>query len=675
MLKSNRYIALSIIVGLLTVVVLIMLYRHLSYTALLKHETLSNVTLTQTFANSIWPRYAQSVSNAAKTTDKDPVIRFEIASLRREVLKQMHRTRVLRVKIYNLDGLVVFSTKTSQIGDQQSQNAGFISARSGKAISSITFRGRFDSFDGEIVDRNLISSYVPIYKEDSNEVTAVCEVYTDVTDLINSMEPVQWYIIFGVLGSLLVLHIVLLAIVGRANRTIKRQQRRNIEQEAKFNFHAYHDALTSLPNRSSFVTQVGKSVEQARQNSKILGVLLLDLNNFKLINDSFGHYTGDYVIAVIAERLSSVVRQSDSLFRIGGDQFAVVLEDLDRPEGAIHFVGRIIELMTRPINVNNQSIIVTSNMGISVYPRDTENAELLVKNADAALHISKQSGRNRYEFYSPEMNRRALEQLALESDLQRAVNKKEFMLHYQPRLSGRDHSIVATEALVRWRHPEKGFIPSEKFVPILEQIGAIESIGEWTLYSACRQNKAWQDEGLPPMRVSVNISYIQFRSGHLVETVKEVLKETKLSAEYLELELTESVLMDNTETVIDTLTQLKNLGVSIAIDDFGTGFSSLNYLRRLPIDLIKIDRSFIREIQTNKKDEIIVSAILKLARGLGIRVVAEGIELQQQEKILLYHKCDELQGFLYSPAIPLEEIRELVANSPFSKYKASSASL
>lgn len=673
MLKSNRYIVLSTIVGLLTVVVLIILYRQLSYSALIKHETLSNVTLAQTLANSIWPKYVQSMIKASITADKDLVLRSEIASLRGEVLKQTHRTRVLRIKIYNLDGLVVFSTKTSQIGDDHSQNAGFISAKSGVPKSNITFRDRFDIFDGEIVDRNLVSSYVPIHVKNSTEVMAVCEVYSDVTELVDSLEQTQWYIIFGVLVSLSFLHVVLFVIAGRADRTIRQHEKRNIEQEVKFNFHANYDSLTSLPNRSSFVKQAQESVERTRRNNKILGVLLLGLNNFKLINDSFGHYTGDYVLRVVAKRLRSVVRESDSLFRLGGDEFAVILEDMDRPEGATQFAGRIIELMTKPISVNMQSIIVTSSIGISVYPRDADDAELLAKNADAAMYMSKESGRNRYKFYSPEMNQRALEQLALESDLQQALHKKEFNLYYQPRLSGKDYSIVANEALVRWQHPEMGFIPTEEFIPILEQMGAIEKIGEWALFHACLHNKAWQDEGLLPMRVSVNISYIQFRSGHIVRTVREVLKKTGLAAEYLELELTESILMDNTETVIETLKQLKDVGVSISIDDFGAGFSSLNYLRRLPIDFIKIDRSFIQEIQTNKKDAAIVSAIFNLARGLGIGVVAEGIEMQQQEDILLQYQCDELQGFLYSPALPLDGIRDLITNPPFPKTSHADA--
>jgi len=670
MLKSNRYIIISIIVGLVAVTALIVLYRQISYSSLVKHETLSNVTLAQTFANSIWPHYAQSMMGASTSSSKT-----ETTNLRQEVLLQMHRTRVLAIKIYNPDGLVVFSTDNSQIGQDKHLNAGFISARSGHPKSNITFRNRFDSFDGVIVDRNLVSSYVPIYSGETSDVTAVFEVYSDVTELVGSLEQIQWYIILGVVGSLSFLYIVLFLIASRADQTIRKHEQLNVEQEVKFNFHAYHDPLTSLPNRSSFVKQVKESVERTQRARQVLGVLLLDLDNFKLINDSFGHVTGDHVVRVVSKRLMSAVRETDSLFRIGGDEFAVILENLEEPEGAVQLANKIIEIMTKPIGVNMQSVIVTTSIGISIYPRDANNAELLVKNADAALHMSKESGRNRYKFYSPEMNQRALEQLALESDLQQALQKDEFFLYYQPRLSGNDYRIVASEALVRWRHPELGLLSSEEFVPILERIGAIENIGEWALVNACRQNKAWQDQGLPPIRVSVNISYFQVRSGHLVKTVREVLERTGLPAEYLELELTESILIDNTDAVIDTFNQLKDVGVYISIDDFGAGYSSLNYLRRLPINFIKMDRIFIQEIQTNTKDAAIVGAIFNLAHGLGIQVVAEGIEVQQQEDILLQHRCDELQGFLYSPAVPAEKFGEMVANSPFPNKTSADSNI
>ena len=375
-------------------------------------------------------------------------------------------------------------------------------------------------------------------------------------------------------------------------------------------------------------------MRRAKRAGWPLALLFLDLDNFKRVNDSLGHDAGDRLLRVAAERIRRAVREADMLFRMGGDEFTVLLEDVRGPEEAAMVSSRVLEAMAEPLQLQHHEISVTASIGIALYPRDDVVAERLLKSADTAMYRAKELGRNRYAFFAPEMNERVESQMLIEAALRRALKNQEFVLHFQPRVSAASGRATGAEALLRWRHPEWGLVEPARFVPLLEETGMVVPVGAWVLAEACRQAKAWQDAGLPPLRVSVNLSSRQFRSETLFDSVTEALRASRLQPQLLELELTESLLVENVEHAMGVMGKLKAIGTAISIDDFGTGYSSLGYLKRFPIDSLKIDKSFVRDIATSPKDAAIVKAISALARSLGIGLIAEGVEEAWQAEFL-----------------------------------------
>jgi diguanylate cyclase (GGDEF)-like protein len=657
----NRYFSVSSLVGIAIVVAaLSFFYRHLATNILIEHETRANVALTTAFANSIWPTYKDFVMSQS-VIDRDTLMsKLEIQALRQEVLSKMKNLNVAKVKIYNLDGMTVFSTDVNQMGSDKSNNPGFLAARAGEVISEITFRNEFYAFEDVIVDRNLLATYIPLRQNQNEPVEAVFELYSDVTELVNKIETTQYQIVSGVFVALATLYLFLYVIVKRADNIIKRHEEVRLLHEREMRHQAYHDSLTGLPNKSKFSEQLRESINRSIRSGQQFALMFVDLDRFKIINDSMGHDAGDQLIRIAGERLSSLTREKDILFRWGGDEFTIILENIDNLDNVSTITERIIKGMSSPISIARQELVITTSIGIAVYPSDSDSAEALIKNADAAMYHAKGSGRNRYEFYTPEMNARAKERLELESGLQKALQNEEFILHYQPKYGTSTQKLVGVEALLRWQHPSYGLVMPDRFIPTLEENGLINSVGEWVLRNACAQNKMWQEQGFAPVTVSVNISAVQFRSPQLIDTVARVLDETQLESRYLELELTESMFISNTEAAINTMYRLKDLGVSLSIDDFGSGYSSLSYLKRFPVDYLKIDRSFIKDIENSNKDAAITNAITVLAHSLNMKIVAEGVESQGQLDYLKSQGCQELQGFLFSRPISAQEVSELL---------------
>ena len=657
----NRYFSVSSLVGIAIVVAaLSFFYRHLATNILIEHETRANVALTTAFANSIWPTYKDFVMSQS-VIDRDTLMsKLEIQALRQEVLSKMKNLNVAKVKIYNLDGMTVFSTDVNQMGSDKSSNPGFLAARAGKVISEITFRNEFYAFEDVIVDRNLLATYIPLRQNQNEPVEAVFELYSDVTELVNKIEATQYQIVSGVFVALATLYLFLYVIVKRADNIIKRHEEVRLLHEREMRHQAYHDSLTGLPNKSKFSEQLRESINRSVRSGQQFALMFVDLDRFKIINDSMGHDAGDQLIRIAGERLSSLTREKDILFRWGGDEFTIILENIDNLDDVSTIAERIIKGMSSPISIAKQELVITTSTGIAVYPNDSDSAEALIKNADAAMYHAKGSGRNRYEFYTPEMNARAKERLELESGLQKALQNEEFILHYQPKYGASTQKLVGVEALLRWQHPSYGLVMPDRFIPALEENGLINAVGEWVLRTACAQNKMWQEQGFAPVTVSVNISAVQFRSPQLIDSVARVLDETQLESRYLELELTESMFISNTEAAINTMYRLKDLGVSLSIDDFGSGYSSLSYLKRFPVDYLKIDRSFIKDIENSNKDAAITNAITVLAHSLNMKIVAEGVESQGQLDYLKSQGCQELQGFLFSRPVPAQEISELL---------------
>jgi diguanylate cyclase (GGDEF)-like protein/PAS domain S-box-containing protein len=429
---------------------------------------------------------------------------------------------------------------------------------------------------------------------------------------------------------------------------------------------AEHDALTDLPNRLLLNDRLARAIALARRYGRRLAVLFLDCDRFKHINDSLGHAVGDQVLRSVARRLTTCVRESDTVSRHGGDEFLILLSEVDQLEDAGLIADKIVSSIAEPHHVAGHELSLTVSVGIALYPEDGQDAQSLVLRADTAMYHAKNTGRNRVGFYRSDMEAPAIKRSSIESELRNGLDAGEFELFYQPTIDLETGAIRGAEALMRWRHPERGLVPPDQFIPAAEASALIIPLGRWALREACRQARAWQDAGLPAIPIAVNVSALQFRTAGFLEDIQRFLHETKLPARYLELELTESALMANTAATTSLLEVLKKSGVVLKVDDFGTGPSSLSYLQHCPVDVLKIDQSFVHEIAPMPEGAPLVRAVIAMGRSLGCRVVAEGVETRQQFAYLRAERCDEGQGYHFSPPVNAETFERLLATAPFA---------
>lgn len=436
--------------------------------------------------------------------------------------------------------------------------------------------------------------------------------------------------------------------------------------EERLQYLAYHDPLTDLPNRTLFYDRLALALANAHRHRQMLAVLFIDLDQFKNVNDTLGHAMGDRLLQGFAERLTGSLREGDTIARMGSDEFTMLLPEIDQVEDAVKIAQCIFGAIKESWVLSGYEFHITASIGISVYPNDGADADNLLKNADTAMHRAKEKGRNNYQLYTPAMNEKILERLALEKSMRFALMHEEFVVYYQPQVNICSGEIIGLEALVRWQHPNLGLVFPDRFISSAEETGLILPIGEWVLRTACAQNKAWQDKGYQPVRVAVNLSPYQFQQQNLVETVSRVLLETGLAPQWLELEITEGIAMQDVEMTITTLRDLRAMGIGISIDDFGSGYSSLNYLIQFPISKLKIDQSFIREIESNPKNAAIVTTIIVLAQNLKLQVIAEGVENAEQFAFLKQNRCEEMQGYLFGKPVPAEIIEEVLKAGRFS---------
>ncbi|MEN3330490.1 MAG: hypothetical protein V7638_5297 [Acidobacteriota bacterium] len=434
----------------------------------------------------------------------------------------------------------------------------------------------------------------------------------------------------------------------------------NKQTQEKLNHLAYHDALTDLPNQVLFKDRLRQAIALSRRNDHQQAVLLLNLDRFKTINDSLGYTAGDRLLQSVAQRLTSCVRESDTVARFGGDEFAVLLTNIPRAQDAANVARAIKQALDQAFIFEGQEIFVASSIGISMYPQDGRDTAGLLKTAGVALDRAKVQGGNNFHFYTAGGTTRALKQLVLESNIRPGLERSEFFVQYQPQVDIRGFQVVGMEALVRWQHPGLGLLYPSEFVTIAEETGLIIALGDFVMRTACAQNKNWQDKGLQQMRVSVNFSARQFQQSTFIADVSHILKETNLDPRWLELELTESSIMKDPDEAIEKLHELKLMGINVAIDDFGTGYSSLNYLKRFPIDTLKIDKTFVSDVCKDPHDTAIVRAIINLGHALDLTVVAEGVETKEQLQYLSALECDVVQGFLFSKALPAKAFEELL---------------
>ncbi len=439
------------------------------------------------------------------------------------------------------------------------------------------------------------------------------------------------------------------------------------KERERFNQLVYFDALTNLPNRDLFVDRLDQAIQQARRKKETGAVLALDLDHFKRINDTLGHPIGDQLIKAVSARLLKLLFDSDTVTRIGGGAFIILLPRVAKTEDAENVANKLLTAFKMPFLINEHELFTSCSIGIAIFPNDGETSDILIKNADAAMHISKERGKDRLQLFSSSIANNSFERLVLENSLRRALERNEFQLYYQPQLDIRTGKTIGAEALIRWKHPDLGFIPPLEFIPIAEETGLIHPIGEWVLKTACEQKKIWDQKGFNSFRVAVNLSARQFHYANLVDMVGDTIRKSGIDARGLDLELTESTIMDRLEETTQTLRRLKNMGVHISIDDFGTGYSSLMYLKTFPIDTIKIDKSFVNDVTTDLDDQAITQAIISMAHSLKMDVVAEGVETQEQFEILRSQGCDILQGYLFSKPVPFEDVSLILLSETAKK--------
>lgn len=430
--------------------------------------------------------------------------------------------------------------------------------------------------------------------------------------------------------------------------------------EKRLNHLAFHDSLTNLPNRMLFNNRLNHALDQANRNKQLVGVLFLDLDDFKIINDTLGHAIGDVLLKGVAERISQCLRKGDTVARMGGDEFTVLLQGITSIDDAAIVASKVLSCFLQSWVLNGQEVNITASIGITVFPRDGDNVDTLLKNADMAMYSAKEGGRNDYRFYCQDMNTITIEKVVLEQEIRQALRNLDFTLYYQPKVNIDAGKIIGMEALIRWNHPEKGLLPPSQFIHFAEKTGLIIPLGKWVLQEACRQNKAWQIAGLPSMQVAVNISALQFYQADFVDSIAQVLEETGLSAQYLELEITESIAMQEVNLTLRILKELKNMGVYIAIDDFGTGYSALNYLKQFPIDTLKIDRCFIQDLKCNTNDAAITNAIIAMGKSLNLDVIAEGVETEEQLNFLKNAQCNLIQGYFFGRPMTAEDFKNFI---------------
>ncbi len=433
-----------------------------------------------------------------------------------------------------------------------------------------------------------------------------------------------------------------------------------IDAEGQIQYQAYYDTLTGLPNRRLFNDRLDHALKTADRQDQKLALLCLDLDRFKQVNDSLGHETGDALLRSVCARIQNTIHDNDTLARLGGDELAIVLERIEGVEMAAAISAQVLALFEKPFDVGPHKLFIAASMGISIYPEDGETGANLVKHADAAMYTAKKQGGAAYEFYRPAMTASSAEWLELETALRRAVEQKQLRLYFQPQVDLRSGKIIGAEALVRWLHPDKGLISPIKFIPIAEATGQIVEVGDWVIKEACRHLRNWQADGLTIEQLAINLSGVQVVRGDVVDSLRQAIEETGIDPSMLELEITENSIMEYTEDVQGVLLSLRNLGVSLAIDDFGTGYSSLSYLKQLPIDKLKIDRSFVMGIPEDTSDIAIIKAVISLGNVLGLEIVAEGVEKPSQRNIILENGCHIGQGYLFSPPLPAEEFTDFV---------------
>lgn len=679
MFNLTRYFsALSLFLILAVGVVLGSYFHRFSTHHLISQAEHDNVALTRLVHNTLRQEFAAQVT--ASYVEHDLARRHTAAGdLLPHVLTLLKNSDVIKVKVYNRHGLTVFSTDLTNVGENIAHKPGFQVASQGGIASDMHSRDVFNAHDGVRSNIDFIASYVPMRDADG-DIFGVFEIYRDVTPLVQRVSTTLWQVAAAATLALTLLYLLQLLVVSRAQRILRRQAQelehanlaldRRVQErtaaleaeiaerrhaERRLDHLAYHDVLTGLPNRLMFKEHLTHGLSRAARKKSRLAILFIDLDRFKDVNDTLGHSIGDELLVAVTRRIKTCVRTSDTLARQGGDEFICILEDIREPDEARQVADKLLALFRQPFTVSDNELFLSASIGICIAPDDGSDVDILVRNADAAMYQAKSHGRNRYHFYTAEMTQEAQQRVRMETLLRHAIDSRELNAHYQPKVDARTGQLIGAEALLRWSNGELGHVPPWRFIPLAEDCGLIVELGTWVLRAACQQLAQWDAAGFYVPTLSVNLSVKQMERSDFIEHVSAILLDTGVNPKRIEFEITESIIM-SVDDALGVLHRLRALGVTLSVDDFGTGYSSLTYLKALPIQTIKIDRSFVNGIGVSPGDEAIIRAVVELSRSLGFVTVAEGVETTHQAQFLRNTGCACLQGYLYGKAMPAHEL-------------------
>ncbi|VAW80607.1 diguanylate cyclase/phosphodiesterase (GGDEF & EAL domains) with PAS/PAC sensor(s) [hydrothermal vent metagenome] len=554
-----------------------------------------------------------------------------------------------KIRLYNMDGVSVYSDANLPFDIYSENAAAFKKVRLGQVSNHVPEK-----------DPLTLVSWIPVYKNRS--MVAIAMVSRNISTGIVAAKKQMNLVIWALFLTAITLHFMYAWYTTKIYQSLQDYEKISDQQQEKQEFLAYHDSLTSFPNRELFIDRLIHAAAKVDRSKELLAVLFIDLDRFKLINDSLGYSAGNEIVKMVADRLKTAIRGCDTIARVGGDEFTILLETIINPQEAVYVVERINKSLEGGFIYQNQEVNLTASTGISIYPQDEGCIEELINHADVAKDKAKKNGGADFRFYTRDMNVRSWERLEMEKDLRHGLEKNQYVLHFQPKVDLVQGRITGMEALLRWQRSEGELVPPIKFISMLEETGLIIDVGEWVLRESCHIAKGWLDQGYSSMVMAVNVSARQFRQVDFVERVYDILDETGLPPELLEIEVTEGVLMEDTQGSASTLEALKQRGIRIAIDDFGTGYSSLSYLQRYPIDTLKIDRAFVKDIENNSEGVAITTTIIALAHNLQLHIVAEGVETNEQLEFLTALGCQDIQGFLFSKPLPYDDFCDLLEN-------------
>ena len=674
MLQLIRKFSITCVLGtVILTAVLGYLYREREISSLIELGENQNIALAQMVSNTIWSKFLPHLDSLQNLQAIELQQHSSIREFDREIREQVRKVGILSISVISNNGKTLFSTNRLQLGDVHKNNHGYQAARTGNPVSELVYRDIIKSLDELKLDRFTVVSYVPIRDSVNSEVVSVFQMHLDVTSFMEAIEnkTSMAYLIIGFLLSILTFTLLIMA--KTADSSISRLVTKIRQQENYIEHQGYHDMLTGLPNRMLFRDRLEHAMQTCSQSETLLTLLFIDLDHFQKVNDALGHAIGDQVLLEVSNRLKLCIRNSDTVSRIGGDEFVIILETISVLDEAEEITKQIIKTVSEPIVIEGNELFISPSIGIAVYPFDEDNVNSLLKKANSAMVKAKKAGRGTFRYFTESARQRLASRFSIENALRRALEREEFELYFQPVVQTKTGRVVAVEALLRWHSAELGLTSPLEFIPLLEETGLIVPVGQWVLQHACQQGVAWKEKGINDLKINVNMSAKQLLHKNLIKHVNDALDISGFDPHLLDLELTESLLIEDFDKTIGILDRLNETGVSLSVDDFGTGYSSLSYLKRMPIDTLKIDQSFVKDITVNIDDAAIVTAICALSRSLRFKVTAEGVENAQQLEFLRKTEVNAVQGYLFSRPLSVTEVEPILHRGIILKSGDSAA--